>query len=55
MWRKLFCTKTDLLNFNVTLPLVKLYIAVSKLVSNPLIFSDYIFVNIQLVTFFIAI
>ena len=35
---KLFCTKTELLNFNFTLPLAKLDIVSSRLVSNGLIF-----------------
>ena len=48
---KFFCIKTELLNFNITLPLAKLGIVSSKLVSNGLIFSDDIPVNIQLVTF----
>ena len=52
---KLFCTKTKLLNFKFTLPLAKLDIVASRLISNGLMFSDDIPVNIQLVTFFIAI
>ena len=46
---KLFCSKTELLNFKFTLPL--LYIVGSRPVSNGLIFSDDIPVDIQLVTF----
>ena len=37
---KIFCTKTDPLNFKVTLPLVKLDMVGSRLVSNGLIFSN---------------
>ena len=46
-----FCTKTELLNFKITLPLATLDMVASKLVSNSLTFSDDISVNIQLVTF----
>ena len=35
---ELFCTKTELLNFKITLPLAKLDMVVSMLVSNGLIF-----------------
>ena len=35
---KFFCTKTGLFNLNITLPLAKLDIAGSRLVSNGLIF-----------------
>ena len=35
-----FCTKTDLLNFKLTLPLAKLVMVGVRLVSNGLIFSD---------------
>ena len=48
---KLFWTKTKLLNFEFTLPLAKLDIVASRLISNGLMFSDDIPVNIQLVTF----
>ena len=48
---KPFCTKTELLNFKFTLPLAKLDIVGSRLVSNGLVFSDDTPVNIQLVTF----
>ena len=48
---KPFCTKTELLNFKFTLPLAKLDIVGSRLVSNGLVFSDDIPVIIQLVTF----
>ena len=48
---KLFCTKMELLNFKFTPPLAKLEMAGSKLVSNGLIFSDDIPVNLWLVTF----
>ena len=51
MKKKFFFTKTDLLNFKITLPLAKLDMAGSRLVSNGLIFSDDIPVDIQLVTF----
>ena len=46
-----FCTKTELLNFKVTLPLSKSGIIISRLVSNGLIFSGDIPVDVQLVTF----
>ena len=42
---ELFCTKAELLNFKITLPLAKLYMVSSRLVSNDLIFSDDIPVN----------
>ena len=48
---KIFCTKTELLNFKITLPLAKLEMVVSRLVSNDSIFSDDIPVNILSVTF----
>ena len=48
---KLFWTKTELLNFKTTLPLPKLDMVGSIFVSNGLILSDDIPVNIQLVTF----
>ena len=48
---ELFSTTTDLLNFKITLPLAKLDMVDSRLVSNGLIFSDDIPVDIQLVTF----
>ena len=48
---ELFCTKTELLNFKVTLLLAKLNMVGSRLVSNGLFFSNDIPVNIQLVTF----
>ena len=49
---KLVYTKTELLSFKVTLPLAKLDIVGSSPVSNCLIFSDNILVDIQLVAFF---
>ena len=49
MKKKIFCTKTQLLNLKITLSLPKLDIISSKLVSNGLIFSVDILVNIQLV------
>ena len=48
---ELFFTTTNLLNFKITLPLAKLDMVDSRLVSNGLIFSDDIPVDIQLVTF----
>ena len=53
--QEIFCTKTELLNFKITLPSAKLDMFGSRLVPNSLIFSDDIPLNIQLVTFFIAI
>ena len=50
---KKFCTKTAFLNFKIILPLAKLDMVGSRLVSNGLIFSDDAPVNIQLVTFFL--
>ena len=44
---ELFCTKTELLNFKVTLPLAKLDMVSWGLVSNGLIFSDDILLDIQ--------
>ena len=44
-----FCTKEDLLNFKITLPLVKLDKVGSRPVSNGLIFSGDTLVDIQLV------
>ena len=46
-----FCTTTELLNCKITLLFAKLELADSRLVSNDLIFSAYIPVDIQLVTF----
>ena len=46
-----FCTKTELLNLNITLPLVTLDMVGLRLVSNDLMFSRDIPVYIQLVTF----
>ena len=43
---KVLCTKAELLNFKITLPLAKLYIVGSRLVSNGLFFSDNILVDI---------
>ena len=51
---KNFCTKTELLYFKITLPLAKLDIVGSRLVSNGLSFSDDIPVDIQLVTFLLV-
>ena len=47
---KKFCAEIDLLNFEFTLPLAKLDKVGSRLVSNGLIFSDDILVDIQLLT-----
>ena len=55
MKKNFFFTKTELLNFKITLPLTKLDIVGSKLASNVLIFSQNIPVVIHLVTFSIAI
>ena len=52
---KPFFTKTELLSFDITLSLAKLGMIVSRLVSKGLIFSDDVLIDIQLVTFFIAI
>ena len=38
--QEFFCTKTEFLNFKVTLPLAKLDTVGSRLVSSGLIFSD---------------
>ena len=46
-----FCTKTELLNFKISLPLAKLNMVASRLVPNGLFFSDDHLVDIQLVTF----
>ena len=46
-----FCTKIELLNLNITLPLVTLDMVGLRLVSNDLMFSSDIPVYIQLVTF----
>ena len=48
---KLFCTKAELLNFKFYLLLSKLDIVGSRPVSNGLIFSDNIQVDIQSVNF----
>ena len=45
------CIKTELLNFRITLPLDKLDMTGLRLVSNGLIFSGDILVNIQVITF----
>ena len=49
MKEKTICTKTEFLNLKVPLPLGKLDIVVSRLVSNCWIFSDDIPVYLQLV------
>ena len=51
MKKKIFPLKTELLNFKITLPLAKLDMASSRLVSSGLILLDDIPVNIQVVTF----
>ena len=51
MNKKSFVLKQELLNFKITLPLPKLDMVGSRLVSNRLIFPDYIQVDIQLATF----
>ena len=48
---KPFWSKTDFLNFKVTLPLAKWDMVGSLLVSNGFICSDYPSVDIQFVTF----
>ena len=53
--KKNFCIKTELLNFKITLPLAKLDMVGSRLVSNGLNFSDNIPFDIQLVTFFVNV
>ena len=45
-----FCTETDLLNFKITLPLAKLDMVNSRLVSNCLVFPVDIPVDILLVS-----
>ena len=52
---KPFCTITELLNLNITPRLTKLDMVSSRLVSNGLITSDDIWVDIQLVNFFTVI
>ena len=44
--KKNFCTKTELLNFTITQPLARLGMVCSRLVSNDLIFSGDIIVDI---------
>ena len=48
---ELFCTKTELFNFKISLALAKLDIVGSRLVSNNLTFSGGIPVDVQLITF----
>ena len=48
---ELFCTRTELLNFTITLPLAKFDTIGSRFASNYLNFSGNISVDIQLVTF----
>ena len=48
---ELFCTTTELLKFKITLSLAKLNMACSRLVTNGLIFSYDIPVNIRLIIF----
>ena len=47
-----FCAKTVFLNFKITLPLTRLDMVSSRLLSNGLICLDDIPVDIQLVTFY---
>ena len=49
--KKLFCTKAELLDFKITLPLVKLDMVGSRLSPNGLFLSDDIPGDIRLVTF----
>ena len=49
--KKSFCTKTELSDFKITLPLAKLDMVGSRLLSDCLIFSDDIPVDIQSITF----
>ena len=51
MKKYFFCAETELLNFKITLPLAKLVMISSRLASIGLFFSDYVSVDIQLVTF----
>ena len=48
-----FCIKAEFLNFKITIPLAKLdmYMVISRLISNDLIFSNDILVNGQLATY----
>ena len=46
------CTKTELLNFKITLPLAKLDMVGSRLVSNGLFFLGDTLIGIRLVTFY---
>ena len=48
---ELSCTKTELLNVKITLPLAKLDMVSSALVLNGFIFSNDVLVDIQLLTF----
>ena len=50
-----FCTKTEFLNFKITLPLARLDMVGSRLVLKSLTLTDDILVDIQLATFFIVI
>ena len=52
----IFCIKSELLNFKITLPLAKLDMDMvsSRLISNDLIFSNDILVNSQLVTYILC-
>ena len=52
---KRFCTKTEFLNFKITLPLAKLDMLGSKVVPNGLVFSHDIPVGNPIGNFFIAI
>ena len=50
-----FCTKTEFLNFKITLPLARLDMVGLRLVLKSLTLTDDILVDIQLATFFIVI
>ena len=51
MKKNSFCTKTELVNFDITLPEAKFHMVGSRLVSKALIFSNDILANIQVITF----
>ena len=48
---ELCCTKTELLKYKITLPLVKLELVSSSIVSKGLSPSDYVLVDVELATF----
>ena len=51
MKKNSFCTKTELVNFEITLPAAKFHLVGSRLVSKALIFSNDILADIQVITF----